>query len=93
MYLLIRDQFRAPNRSTNRVRIRSSSALHGPLIRSDFGEKSEDVSEEEELAEEVGLKMSICCYCSACLLFLLSLVKFCLFSLVWRSEDDGDDTV
>ncbi|KAJ0889857.1 hypothetical protein HanRHA438_Chr09g0417391 [Helianthus annuus] len=32
IYLLIWDQFRAPYRSTNRVKILSSSPVHGPFI-------------------------------------------------------------
>lgn len=64
MYLLMRDQFRAPCRSTKRVRIRSSSALHGPLILSDLlcfvlapdnDDVSEDVSDDDELPDEMSI--------------------------------------
>lgn len=55
MYLLISDQFLAPNRSTSVDRILSSSALHGPLIFSGFFTVLVEVDEEsdEDESEEV----------------------------------------
>lgn len=60
MYRLIRDQFLGPYRSTRRVKIRSSSALHGPLILSALWVSlgilllpEKDDSEEEESEDEV----------------------------------------
>uniref|UniRef100_A0A803QW97 Uncharacterized protein n=1 Tax=Cannabis sativa TaxID=3483 RepID=A0A803QW97_CANSA len=64
MYRLIKDQFLAPYRSTSRVRIRSSSVLHGPLIRSGlfpflgtllFPEDSEDDESDDDVVEDVHL--------------------------------------
>ncbi|KAG5018336.1 hypothetical protein JHK87_014191 [Glycine soja] len=57
----MRDQFRGPYRSTSPVRIRSSSALHGPLILSGLLglDSEEQQSEEEEVEEELLLVASI----------------------------------
>lgn len=60
MYLLIKDQFLAPYFSTSRVRILSSSALHGPFILSGLlaslgvllEESEDDESDEEDVADE-----------------------------------------
>ena len=69
MYLLMSDQFLAPNRSTSRVRIRSSSALHGPLIFSGlftslgalapFNEESDDDESDEVFVDKHKLNGSI----------------------------------
>lgn len=62
MYRLIRDQFLGPYRSTSRVKILSSSALHGPLILSAFWVvlgvllPEKDDSEDEESEDEVELE-------------------------------------
>uniref|UniRef100_A0A7N0V127 Uncharacterized protein n=1 Tax=Kalanchoe fedtschenkoi TaxID=63787 RepID=A0A7N0V127_KALFE len=64
MWRLIKDQLLAPCFSTRRVRTRSSSALHGPLICSDLGHvlgvvlptllpAEMEASEVEESDEEV----------------------------------------
>lgn len=46
---LIRVQFLGPCFSTNRVRIRSSSELHGPFILSDLLESDHDDEESDDV--------------------------------------------
>nr|GME09283.1 Ribosomal protein L41 [Ipomoea batatas] len=71
IYLLINDQFLGPYRSTSRVRILSSSALHGPLILSalfpsraafppaENEDSDEDESDDVEEVDELLLNASI----------------------------------
>nr|GMD89024.1 Ribosomal protein L41 [Ipomoea batatas] len=71
IYLLINDQFLGPYRSTRRVRILSSSALHGPLILSalfpsraafppaENEDSDEDESDDVEEVDELLLNASI----------------------------------